>query len=203
MIEDITKIKYQFPDLVPSVNLDSLGDSDFYSINGLKAIIASILGRIEPELADVQDTPVTEKKEFIFIQNSKLREIIERDYQEIQRAFVAQCWKSVLILAGGLIEAILLDGLGQISDLALASTKAPKNSDLSKWDLSTLIEVSVELKLVTAGVEKLSHPIREFRNLVHPGYELRKKLTYGREEARIGWEVLNMIHRDLKPSELP
>lgn len=203
IIEEITKIKDQFPNFVLSVNLDTLGDSDFYDINGLKAIIGSILGRIEPELAEVQDTPVTQIKEFIFIQNPKLREIIERDYQEIQRAFVAQCWKSALILAGGLIEAILLDGLEQKRDLALASSNAPKKPDLSKWDLSNLIEVSVELQLVTSGVEKLSHPIREFRNLVHPGNELRKKLTYGGEEARIGLEVLNMIHRDLKTPQSP
>jgi hypothetical protein len=51
----------------------------------------------------------TQTREFAFIANPELRMILERDYKEIQRAFIAQCWKSVIILSGGSIEAILMD----------------------------------------------------------------------------------------------
>jgi hypothetical protein len=37
------------------------------------------------------------------------------------------------------------------------------------------------------------------RNLVHPGNELRQKLAFGHEEARIALEVLNMVDRELTP----
>ena len=63
--------------------------------------------------------------------------------------------------------------------------------------LKTLIDVSVELKLVSAGVEKLSNPVREYRNLIHPGNEIRSGLTFGAEEAKIALEILHMLHRDL------
>lgn len=130
---EIYQIEAHFPDLVPNMNLASIGDN----INGLKTIIGYILGRIEPELADSQDATVTQKKEFSFIKDFKLKNIIERDYQEIQRAFISQCWKSVLILAGGLIEAVLLDGLQVKGSLVNTAQKAPQNkSDLLKWDLS-------------------------------------------------------------------
>ena len=74
---------------------------------------------------------------------------------------------------------------------------APNKPDISRWDLSELINVAVELPLVTSGLEKLSHSIREYRNLVHPGNEIRSKLHFDAEEARISLEVLNILHRDL------
>lgn len=63
--------------------------------------------------------------------------------------------------------------------------------------MADLINVAVELKLVSAGVEKLSHPIREFRNLIHPGNEIRNDLQFGQEEARIALEGINIVHRNL------
>jgi hypothetical protein len=39
--------------------------------------------------------------------------------------------------------------------------------------------------------------VREYRNLIHPGNELRSKLTVGAEEARIAIEILNLIDREL------
>lgn len=157
--------------------------------------IAQLIQRV------VGTSPVTEKREFPFIADSQLRTIVERDYQEIQKAFIAECWKSVIILCGGTFEAILADLLQRDSAKAKAASKAPiQRGDLSRWDLKDLIDVSVELKLVSPGIEKLSHPVREYRNLVHASYEIRNRLTFGLEEARIALEILHMLHRDLSSS---
>jgi hypothetical protein len=103
----------------------------------------------------------------------------------------------LIILSGGAIEAILLDLLLN-NPGAQEAQSAPKGKpDLSRWDLNDLIKVAIELELVTGTVEKLSHPVRDYRNLVHPGNELRSKLAVDREEARIAIEVLNSLHRDL------
>jgi hypothetical protein len=143
-----------------------------------------------------ESVPVTETREFAFITSPELRKILERDYEEIQKAFVTRCLKSVIILCGGAIEAILLDLLQQKQSAVLA-TKAPKGkTDITRWDLVDLINVSVEIGLVSNGVEKLSHSVRDYRNLIHPGNEVRNKLTFNTEEARIAIEVLNMVHRD-------
>jgi len=96
-----------------------------------------------------------------------------------------------------MIEAILADLLQQHATAALSAKNAPKQPDVGRWDLADLIKVAVELKLVTPGVEKLSDPIREYRNLVHAGNEVRTGLRFGPEEARIALEVLNIVHRDL------
>ncbi len=79
---------------------------------------------------------------------------------------------------------------------AKAAERAPSKPDITKWSLSDLIEVSLELKLVTPGVQKLSHSLREYRNLVHPGREIRENLVFDAEEAKIALEVLNILYRD-------
>jgi hypothetical protein len=94
----------------------------------------------------------------------------------------------------------LTDVLLQDPSLARRASKAPKDPDITRWDLSHLIEVCVELKLVSSGIEKLSHSVRAYRNLVHPGNEIRNKLMFDEEEARIALEVLHMVHRDLSGS---
>lgn len=156
-----------------------------------------VLARLEAVVDESKSTPVTETREFRFIAEGKLRGILERDYAEIQRAYVSECWKSVIILSGSAIEAILLDGLQTEVSKARASFKAPREPDLTRWDLAQLIDVTVDLWPDLAGVEKLSHSVRGYRNLVHPGNEIRTGLTVAREEARIALEVLNLVHREL------
>jgi hypothetical protein len=194
----MTLLKEEFPDLVP-FNTEQRGlraDSkvNFIAVMGL---LSRVLGRLQTALEESTSVPVTEKRDFGFVSNSDLKTIIERDYEEIQRAFISDCWKSVIILCGGSIEAILTDLLLINEAAAISAKSAPKNNDITRWDLSELINVAVELKLVSAGIQKLSHPLREYRNLVHPGNEIRNKLKFGAEEAKIAVEVLHILHRDL------
>ncbi len=48
-----------------------------------------------------------------------------------------------------------------------------------------------------AECDKLSHSVRQYRNLIDPGNELRQQLLFGHEEARIALEILNMVDREL------
>ena len=118
-------------------------------------------------------------------------------WPETQRALVAQCWKATLILAGGVLEAPLLDIALRNPVAVLAATAAPKEKDLRKWDLSQLIAACFECKLVNPYIQSVSDATRQYRNLVHPGVELRSNLTYGAEEARIAVLVIAALHRDL------
>lgn len=203
LINELVEVSKEFPDLLPTFNpnqyatpMASGGVS--YHLVAIKTHTAMVIGRLKIAIEQPTNTPVTEKRQFGFITDLSLRAIIERDYSEIQRAYIAQCWKSVIILCGGAIEAILIDLLIQKETEAKSAKSAPpKNSDITRWGLSNLIGVAVELSLVSAGVEKLSHSIQEYRNLVHPGNELRSKLRFDAEEAKIAVEVLNIVHRDL------
>jgi hypothetical protein len=128
-----------------------------------------------------------------------LRTIVERDYVELLRATEAQCWKSVIIVAGGTIEGILTDVLQARSAAALASPKRnPRSStDIGEWKLVWLIDVALDLGVVGTAISKLSDAVRQFRNLVHPTNELRNKLTFGEPEAKVALETVRILHRDL------
>lgn len=197
LVRELQAVSKEFPDTVPEFNVSEyVGTRGLINYVGIMTFTASAIGRIKVAIEQPTDTPVTEYREFGFISDSDLRVIIERDYSEIQRAFLTQCWKSVIILCGGTIEAIFTDQLKTRETEAKSSKLAPSESDITRWDLSQLINVAVDLQLVATGVEKLSHPLREYRNLVHPGYEVRKKLTFDAEEAKIAIQILNMVHRD-------
>lgn len=199
---EIRRIEGDFPGVLPTQNVEHLvshrGQSDtYYDVAGVRSFIAIALARLKVAIDTSESTPVTETREFFFVKDLQLRKLLERDYSEIQRAYIAKCWKSVIILSGGVIEAMLLDVLLRNPGLPETASSAPQKPDVTKWDLADLINVCVELTLVSPGVEKLSHSVREYRNLVHPGNEIRNKLTFDAEEARIALEVLHIVHRDL------
>lgn len=211
MFEDVRReveaVEKAVPGLIPPIDPK---DSEFfggmtqklgYRANVLITYLNRAIARLEGELATEKAQPVIQQRVFSFVADPAIREVVERDYLEIQRGFVAECWKSVIILCGGAIEALLVDLLSQDLPSATAAKATPKrdSNDPSRWGLSDLIAVAIELRKITAGAEKLSHSVREFRNLAHPGNEVRSKLVFGQEEARIAIEVLHLVHRDLSP----
>jgi hypothetical protein len=200
---EIRRLLIDFPDIVPAFNAQDFyshthdNHTFYYDVEGIRAFLAAALGRLQISIEVPSTTPVTEQKTFAFVREKAIRAIIERDYAEAQRAYISECWKSVIILCGGMIEAVLTDLLIQNDSRAKTAPGAPRNPDITRWDLTDLIKIAVALGLVSAGIEKLSHSIREYRNLVHPGNEVRNNLRFDAEEARIALEVLNIVHRDL------
>jgi len=160
------------------------------------AYVTAAVARIEAALEGaVRNSPVTEQLDFSFIRDPVLRDIVERDWDEAQRAYIAQCWKSVVILTGGAIEALLLDRILKEQARATSAKSAPRKEP-SKWELSDLIRVGVEIGIVEPGAETLANAVRQYRNLVHPGVELRSGLSVGKLEADSGLTVTKIICRD-------
>ena len=201
--QEIVNLLRDYPDIVPPFSPQAFfshrydSRKAYYNCSGIKSYLGSVIGRLTTIISELQAISATEERDFFFVSDSGIRSILERDFSELQRAFASECWKSVIILSGGAIEAILTDLLIANSIKAISSPAAPKQPDITKWSLSNLIDVSTDLKLISHGVAKLSHPIREYRNLVHPGLELRKQINFDAREARIAKEVLNILYRDL------
>ena len=199
LFNEIERIKSDFPELLPPLDLKKIyWSSDEYYVAAIRGYVAACVARIKALLERGKSiAPVGETLEFTFIKDSSLRPILERDCVEIQKAYVSECWKSVVILTGGSLEAVLLDRLLQIETQAKAAKSAPSSKDVSKWDLSDLIKVAVELKVVEPSAKVLADAVRQYRNLVHPGNELRSKLSVGKLEANSGLNALTIVHRDL------
>lgn len=139
MATTIRRIESDFPGLLPPFALNQFfshrggGDNvSYYVVSGILSYLATALGILEVEVETDEGNPVTEMKEFYFIKDIGIRRCLERDYTEIQRAFIARCWKSVIILSGGAIEAILTDLLVENAIRATQSQKAPKQKDITR-----------------------------------------------------------------------
>lgn len=170
---------------------------ELYSADALTSHVIRNLSIVNSKLKTASATPVLISKDFSFIQDSTLREILTRDYLEIQKSIISGALKATIILCGGSIEAILLDLLKKDEENTRASAKAPSEQNLDKWSLNDLIEVAVDKNLVAGEIAKLSHSVREYRNLIHPGLEIRGTLKVESEEAKIAIEVLNILIREL------
>lgn len=167
----------------------------YYHPTGIIMHAKSNLAIVKSEIESGTQRSVITTPDFSFIKDQELSVILERDYAEIAKALISESWKSVMILSGGAIEAILLDLLAKNPD-SLSSAKAPQK-DLLRWDLNNLIEVATEEELVDAEVSMLTDSVRNYRNLIHPGKEIRSSQKVEKNEAMIAYHVLEILIREL------
>ena len=99
---------------------------------------------------------------FDFMSDEAFRASLEADYHELELCMHAGAWKAVHVLAGSIIETILLD--------YLLATDFPKRSNLKLANMSLfeIINVCKNEHILTNKAADLSHVIREYRNLIHP-----------------------------------
>lgn len=71
--------------------------------------------------------------EFSFIKDAVLREQLRADWQEAQRVFDVQAWKSCLVLCGGILEGMLFDMLRQDKQAAMAVSRELNVKPVSNW----------------------------------------------------------------------
>jgi len=154
---------------------------------------------LKNELSETETKLKIEKEDFFFVSDVKLKEIIQRDYEEVQKVRSVNAVKATIVLSGSLIEALLLDSLIKDEQKATTSIKAPPKKILSEWNLNELIIVARDLGIISSdAASRFIDPIRDFRNLIHPGKEKRSKMKFSMEEANIAFQVLKIVIRDLK-----
>lgn len=129
---------------------------------------------------------------FDFITTKDFRESIAADYAEMNRAAEAKAWKSVHVLAGSIIEALLVDYLLTVPNPARA------RKDPLKIDLAELISVCRNEKALTERTADLSSLIRSYRNLIHPGRVVRLQESPPDERtAKIVISLVDIIAEEL------
>jgi hypothetical protein len=128
-------------------------------------------------------------RSFAFIADADLRRIVERDYRELTQVLYPEgAWKSTVVMAGSILEAILYDLLTRDAARvaqAMNHARAPRKRsgavrDITKddreeqWTLADLINVAVALNLLQQEHSDTIHQsLREYRNYVHPKKEQR------------------------------
>ncbi|WP_031388098.1 hypothetical protein [Desulfonatronum thiodismutans] len=130
--------------------------------------------------------------EFDFISNDTFRNMLERDKREMASCLEAGNFKSVLILSGSIIEAILVDFF-----LVFLNDKH-SSSAILKSPLSKLIDIAAENSLVSDRTKDIATVVRNYRNLIHPGIEFRLKEKVDKPSAVVATNLVDIMIAELR-----
>ncbi|MBL8208574.1 MAG: hypothetical protein JNM09_30365 [Blastocatellia bacterium] len=128
---------------------------------------------------------------FDFITQKELRAALEDDYKEITACIAAGSWKAVHVLAGSVIEALLVDQL-ITSDYQKRTTHDPL-----KMALAELITACKKEKVISQKTAELCNVVKHYRNLIHPGRTLRLKEKVNEPGAKIAHALVEIVVKEI------
>jgi hypothetical protein len=128
---------------------------------------------------------------FDFISDPNLKFMLERDYKELEVCFKNKADKSVLILCGSIIEAIFVDYF-------MLNPPPNYTKDILRAELKDLIELGHKTKLISDRTESLSTVVRNYRNLIHPGREVRENEKFDHDSASVALSLMNIIVNEMR-----
>ncbi len=154
------------------------------------------------------EVPTSATAGLTFITDDQLRESLRRDISAAERAFSDGGWKAATVLAGSVVEALLLWALQQESAAnishacaALLGNKTlkskPDAAHLENWVLHEYAEVGAELDAIEADTASLVRLTKDYRNLIHPGRAQRLGQVCDRGTARTALAAVDAVVRDL------
>ncbi|MDW8852581.1 hypothetical protein SD960_20940 [Flavobacterium sp. MMLR14_040] len=131
---------------------------------------------------------------------TSLTETLNLRLSEIKKCLSVEAPLSVIFLCGSTLEG-LLNGIANkhprvYNTASKAPTKEGRVKHLSEWTLANLIEVSCEVGYLNEDVKKFSHSLRDFRNYIHPGEQVKNRFNPDHNTSKISWQVLKVaIHQ--------
>jgi len=143
------------------------------------------------------EAPIAATSSLGFIGDVDLRESLRRDLGSVETALANGEWKGATVLAGSVIEALLLWSLRQRpTDVAAATSKPSK--PLDEWDLHQFLIVAFEIGTIKKETETQARLAKDYRNLIHPGRSQRLAQVCDRATALTAVAALEHVIRDLK-----
>ena len=127
---------------------------------------------------------------FEYIRDERFRLGLEADYVEMNAAVGVEAWKAVHVLAGSIVEAVLIDYLIEASE---KSTFPATLGDPLKADLAAAIVACRDAGILSEKTAALCSVIRGYRNLIHPGRVVRLQETVDEQGARVAVALTEMV----------
>lgn len=138
---------------------------------------------------------------FDFITDEQLRESLESDYTELVSTIDAKAWKAAHVLAGSIVEAVLVDYLVATDYYGKQKAQIPKARDRDiqplEMTLGQLIEACKAEGILSDRSANLSAVVQGYRNLIHPGRVKRLAERIDEDGATVAKSLVEMIVRDI------
>lgn len=138
-----------------------------------------------------------------FIKDDAARQSLGVDVATAYRAYGNGEYKAATVLAGAVVEAILLWRTKEVAAPAFQAavvahdTAQPSRKlagrDPEQWDLTDLISVANDLRIIDSQTRASCDLCREFRNLIHPGRVLRTGADASKATALAGLAAMQKL----------
>lgn len=144
--------------------------------------------------------------DFQFIRDKETRNLLARDWEEAQKAFHNELHKSTVLLCGTILESLLLDALSCEEEKAKfnyyqkyleCKDKENKPREIENWKLYELIEIAKCRGIISADAAKLSHIVKDYRNLIHLFAQKRDRLHIDSHVASAVVHLLAVTYNDI------
>jgi len=132
-----------------------------------------------------------------FIDDEELRAELHHDLGEVDRALQNGEWKATTVLAGSVIEALLLWALQSRKPSEVTEETATLKKPIEHWYLHELINLAHRTGLISQDTRVAADQGKDFRNLIHPGRAARLAAKCNRATALIGVGALAAVMVDL------
>lgn len=133
---------------------------------------------------------------FDFVTTPQFRAALEADYKELKTTFDSLAWKSVQVLAGCIVEAVLIDYLQSTTH-----SNRPRKDPL-KLDLAEAITICKSEGAISDRTGELCSVIRSYRNLIHPGRVIRTlEAPPSSKSAQIAVAVVDLILEEISSKQ--
>jgi len=149
--------------------------------------LSRLINRIEILLGE-EPAQQLDERDFLFIDDKKLREVLRSDFIEAQKSFSVEAYKACGLLCGGLIEGMLLD---------IVQKRSGESINPDSISLTQLIDRSSKLDLVSQAVSNFAKGARDIRDTIHPRAEVRQGYRASRDEAEMLLQLIKLIYNDL------
>lgn len=129
---------------------------------------------------------------FSTVRDPRLRQVLESDYAELQLAHENQMSKASLVLAGGIVEAVLINYL-----LVIGYALPPKGTDPKNMQLGDLITACEAEGALTPETAALCHVLKHYRNMIHPGRSVRNDELADQSRAGVAERLVERVVADV------
>lgn len=181
----------------------------------IRGVPAAVRNREAPQPHPVQPAVKKPKEsdpltvDIGFVSNKGLKAILQRDISELSIARthgLGKMAKTCMVLSGSIAEALILSAFKKRRRAAIAAGSTlskPLGPDMERWDLFEMVQVAGRMSppLLPTDAEAGADQLRQWRNLIHPGRELRdarsKRISPTASRARNAISFLQFIAEEL------